>query len=99
MRGASRVKRTPRAEQDLEDIWFFVAQDNPDAADRLLDRIEQSTKLLVDNPHIGPAWLDVAPELRYHPVGNYLLLYRIIKNGIEIVRVVHGARDWVSLFQ
>lgn len=96
MGGISRVKRTPRAEQDLEDIWFFVAQDNPVAADRLLDRIEQSTKLLADNPHIGPARPDVAPELRYHPVGNYLLLYRIIKNGIE---VVHGARDWVSLFQ
>ena len=99
MGGISRVKRTPRAEQDLEDIWFFVAQDNPDAADRLLDRIEQSTKLLADNPHIGPARPDVAPELHYHPVGNYLLLYRIIKNGIEVVRVVHGARDWVSLFQ
>jgi len=95
----SCVKRTPRAEQDLEDIWFFVAQDNPDAADRLLDRIEQSTKRLADNPHIGPARPDVAPELHYHPVGNYLLLYRIIKNGIEVVRVVHGARDWVSLFQ
>ncbi len=99
MGGTSRVKRTPRAEHDLEDIWFFVAQDNPDAADRLLDRIEQSTKLLADHPHIGTARPDVAPELRYHPVGNYLLLYRIIKNGIELVRVVHGARDWVSLFQ
>ena len=99
MGGTSPVKRTPRAEQDLEDIWFFVAQDNPDAADRLLDRIEQSTRLLADNPHIGPARPAVAPELRYHPVGNYLLLYHIIKNGIEVVRVVHGAPDWVSLFQ
>lgn len=95
----ARVGRTPLADQDLEDIWFFVAQDNPEAADRLLDRIEESVKLLAENPRLGPARPDVAPELRYHPVGNYLLLYRIIKNGIELVRVVHGARNWVSLFQ
>ncbi len=96
---ASHVRRTPLAEQDLEDIWFFVAQDNPDAADRLLDKIEESIALLAENPHLGPARPDIAPELRYHPVGNYLLLYRILKNGIELVRVVHGARHWLSLFQ
>jgi hypothetical protein len=41
---------------------------------------------------MGPARPDIAKELRYHPVGNYLLLYRVIPNGIELVRVVHGAR-------
>ena len=99
MGGASRVRRTPLAEQDLEDIWFFVAQDNPDAADRLLDKIEESIGLIAENPYLGPARPDIAPELRYHPVGHYLLLYRILKNGIELVRVVHGARHWLSLFQ
>lgn len=99
MGGASRVRRTSLAEQDLEDIWFFVAQDSPDAADRLLDKIEDSIKLLAENPYLGPARPDIASELRYHPVGHYLLLYRILKNGIELVRVVHGARHWLSLFQ
>ncbi|EQD35138.1 plasmid stabilization system protein, RelE/ParE family, partial [mine drainage metagenome] len=56
-------------------------------------------RLLAENPCLGPARPDIAPELRYHPVGNYLLLYRILKNGIELVRVVHGARHWLSLFQ
>ena len=55
-------------------------------------------KLLADNPHMGPARPDIAKELRYHPVGNYLLLYRVIANGIELVRVVHGARDLQQLF-
>ena len=79
MRGtSSRVRRTPLAEQDLEDIWAFVAQDNPGAAYRLLDKIEQSIGLLAENPYLGPARPDIVPELRYHHVGNYLLLYRII---------------------
>ncbi len=99
MGGASHFRRTPLAEQDLEDIWFFVAQDNPDAADRLLEKIEESIVLLAENPPLGPARPDIAPELRYHPVDHYVLFYRIFKNDIDLVRVVHEARHWLSLFQ
>jgi toxin ParE1/3/4 len=92
-----RIRRTGRAEQDLEDLWFFVAQDDPAAADRWLDTLENKIQLLADNPLMGPARPDIARELRYHPVGHYLLLYRIVAGGIEIVRVVHGARDLLNL--
>lgn len=88
-----RVRRTPLAAKDLEEIWFFVAQDDPAAADRLLDTFDERIGLLADNPHMGPTRPDIAKDLRHHPVGNYLLLYRIIDGGIELVRVVHGARD------
>jgi toxin ParE1/3/4 len=94
----SRIRITPLAEQDLAEIWHFIAQDDPVAADRLLDLLEEKYKLLADHPHIGPARPDIAKELRYHPVGNHLLLYRIISAGIELVRVVHGARDLQTLF-
>ena len=92
-----RVRRTPLAAQDLEDIWFYVAQDDPAAADRLLDTFEEKIGLLAENPHIGPARPDIAEDLRYSPVGSYLLLYRIVSGGVEIVRVVHGARDLLNL--
>ena len=92
-----RIRRTARAEQDLEDIWLFVAQDDPAAADRWLDTLENKIRLLAENPLMGPARPDIARELRYHPVGNYLLLYRIVAGGIELVRVVHGARDLLNL--
>lgn len=94
----SRIRITPLAERDLEDIWFFIAQDDPAAADRLIDLLEEKYLLLASNPQMGPARPDIAKELRYHPVGNYLLLYRVIAGGIELVRVVHGARDLLSLF-
>jgi toxin ParE1/3/4 len=93
----SRVLRTPLADQDLEDIWFFIAQDNVPAADRLLDTLNRSINVLAKNPNIGPSRPDIAKDLRYHPIRSYLLLYRIIKDGIEIVRVVHGARDLFHL--
>lgn len=92
------VQRTPRADQDLEELWFFIAQDDPAAADRWLEALDQKIRLLADNPMMGTARPDIARELRYHPVGNHLLLYRVIQGGIEIVRVVHGARDLMDLF-
>jgi len=76
-----------------------VAQDNLGAADRLLDRIDHICGLLADNPQLGAARPDLAPALRYFVVGNYLIMYREAPHGVEIVRVVHGARDLPSLFQ
>jgi len=93
-----RIQRTPRADLDLEEIWFFIPQDDPAAADRWLDTLEEKIALLADNPLMGPSRPDIARELRYHPVGSHLLLYRVIRDGIEIVRVVHGARHLLDLF-
>ena len=85
-------RRTARAEEDLIEIWLYIASDDPKAADRLLDRIEAAFLLLAGNPEIGPARPDLAPAMRYFVMGSYLILYRQIADGVEIVRVVHGAR-------
>jgi len=92
------IRRTAQAEEDLIDIWLYIAQDNPGAADRLLDEIEEKFFLLADQPQLGPARPDIAEECRYFPVGNYLILYRIISGGIEVVRVVQGSRRLENLF-
>ncbi len=86
------VRKTAQADEDLIDIWVYIAQDNPEAADGLLDEIEDKLVLLSEQPRLGRARPDIAPELRYFPVGNYLILYRERTGGIEVVRVVHGAR-------
>jgi toxin ParE1/3/4 len=91
------IRRTARAEDDLVDIWIYIAHDNPDAADRLLEEIDRKCDLLADNPRLGHARPDIAPEFRHWPVGNYLILYRPLPDGIEVVRVVHGARRLDSL--
>jgi toxin ParE1/3/4 len=90
--------RTARAEEDLIDIWTYVASDNPAAADRLLDRIQGICGQLAENPKMGPARSDLAENLRYFVMGSYLLLYREVPRGAEIVRVVHGARHLPDLF-
>jgi toxin ParE1/3/4 len=86
------VRRTAEAEEDLVDIWLFIAADHPHAADLLLEKIDRKCMLLASNPLLGRARPEIAPELRYLPIGNSLILYRELEEGIEGVHVVQGAR-------
>ena len=88
---------TRAARDDLIDIWVHIAEDDPTAADRVLDRLDEVASHLADNPQMGPARDDIRPGLRYLVSGSYLLLYRIVGDDIEIVRAVHGRRDLYGL--
>lgn len=90
--------RTAQAAENLIDIWLYIANDNPTAADKMLSRFESVFGTLTQQPEFGAARPDIAPELRHFPVGNYLVLYRIVENGVEIVRVVYGSRLLNALF-
>jgi toxin ParE1/3/4 len=92
-----KFKLTPAAEQDVQEIWLYIAQDNTRAADKLLDRIDAPCELLANHPQLGPGREDIAKGLRYLSLANYLILYRIIAHGVEIVRVAHGARNILDL--
>jgi toxin ParE1/3/4 len=83
----ARCSKRPRAETDLVEIWQFIARDDPRAADRLLDRIEEQCQLLASNPRLGRIRPEIAPDARASVVGRYLILYRAIDDGVEIVRV------------
>ena len=85
-------QKTAQAEEDLIDIWLYIAQDNPVAADHLLDTFEEKGWMLADHPALGQERSDIAEDFRYLPVGRYLMLYRMIPDGIELVRVVQGMR-------
>lgn len=72
--------------------------DSPTGADRLTDKIVSRCQTLVDHPKLGRLRPDIAPEARMLTIGNYLVLYRIIDPDVDIVRVVHGARQLEGLF-
>jgi len=87
------VRKSSRAEDDLIDIWLYVAARNPQAADRLLDRFEARWRLLATQPRSGAPRDDLGNGLRTVSVGEYLSIYRLEGSSIEIVRVLHGRRD------
>ena len=82
----------------MDEIWFYIAQDNPDAADRFIRALVSRFPLLASMPEIGRAREELSPHLRSFPVGNYVIFYRLVDSGIEIARVLHGARDFPPLF-
>jgi toxin ParE1/3/4 len=93
------VVRTTQAEEDLIAIWTTIYFDNPAAADRVVDRLDETCRMLGAHPESGRARDDIAPGFRYFPASPYLVLYRIASDDqVEIVRIVHGRRDLASLF-
>ncbi|HAM52160.1 MAG TPA: type II toxin-antitoxin system RelE/ParE family toxin [Nitrospiraceae bacterium] len=93
-----QVVKRPQAETDLDDIWWYIAQDNPDAADRFIDEIAKRCQAIAQFPNMGTRRDDLMPSLRSFAVGNYLIFYLPIDNGIDIVRVLPGMRDIDALF-
>jgi toxin ParE1/3/4 len=89
----SRLKFTPLARQDLQDIGDYIARDNLSAALTFVHRLEERCLSLSQNPRIGRNCGDISPNLRSATEGDYLIFYRLQPNSIEVVRVVHGSRD------
>jgi toxin ParE1/3/4 len=88
-----RIIRTPQAKQDVAEIWLYIAERNFPAAEALLEEFDRALKLLASVPGVGTARDDLSPGLRSYPVGNYLILFRKARGGIEVARIMHGARN------
>jgi len=88
-----RILRTRESRVDYEEIWDYIALRDIAAADRLIDQFDATLHVLASTPGMGREVADLAPNLRGFPVGSYLLFYRPIEDGIQLIRVVHGARD------
>jgi toxin ParE1/3/4 len=88
-----RLRRLPAAVIDVDEIWFYIAQDNPAAAQRTIERIADATARLEDFPASGSPRPDIHPAARSIPAGPYIVYYRIEDKTVDIVRVVHAARD------
>jgi toxin ParE1/3/4 len=81
------------AEQDLEEIWSYVAEDaSPATADRLIDAIVDRFELLVEQPRMGRLRPEFGGGVRSFTVENHVIYYRH-DGDVLIARVLHGRRD------
>lgn len=85
--------KAPQAEDDLIDIWLYIAEDQPVNADRFLDRLNDAAHLIAKTPGIGVNRPNLAKDLKSFPVGNYILYYRVQSEVLELVRVLSASRD------
>ena len=89
---------TPEARLNLLEIRDYIALDNPDAAARQIREIKVKCQFLGMHPRL------TAPQKRYgnlskHSCGNYIILYRPAKSGVEIMRVYHMSQDIEALLK
>lgn len=95
----SRFRISTQAARDIEDIWKYLAPNNLKAADTLFDTLRESFPKLAKFPQMGRLRSELAPFLRSFPVKNYLIFYRPIDEGIEIILILHGSQDIETIFQ
>lgn len=97
----ARVVRTPLARRDLKEIGRYIARESGSRsiALRFLDRIEARAETQAGQPRLGERRPDLDAEVRCFPVGSYLVFYRPLHQGIELLRILHGARDVPSAWR
>ena len=95
------IRRTELAEQDVLEIWERIAigGGHPRNAAAFIHQIESAIARCSESPLSGRPRDDLLAGLRTKPVGNYLVCYRPIPEGIELLRVLHGSRDLPRQFK
>ena len=84
----------PEAEGDINAIWDYIAEDNPDAADRMIDKIVATIEALVPFPNQGHRRSDLTSRpLRFTTAGNYLIAYAPGKKPLWVIAIMHGKRS------
>jgi len=94
---------TPDACWDIKDIGRYLEERNASAARRFARAVGNTTEMLLHNPNLGERLhADLTGQTRYRTISgfkNYLIFYRQVDSALEIVRVLHGARDYGRLFE
>jgi toxin ParE1/3/4 len=90
----ARVRFTQSARTDLLEAWLFIAEENPTAADGVLDAIEHEATTISEQPLMGRARPELAAGVRSWPTSTpYILFYLADDEGITVLRALHHARD------
>ena len=95
-----QVNLLPQAEEDLQEIIDFIAEERPGVANKMLDKFSQSFSQLAINPESGRKARDKRLYLlgyRYLVVSTYLVFYRIQLKRVLVYRILHGARNYTEI--
>ena len=99
MSGGRPIRRTRQVRDDIIAIYQHVHEQSPQGAELVFDAIERSIRRLPDTAGVGRLWHSPEPELHglrvttVRPYRSYLIFFRDTPEGIEVFRVVHGARE------
>jgi toxin ParE1/3/4 len=90
----SRFRLSRSDDRELEAIWEYIAVDNPDAADRLIERFHDTFQWLANYPRADHKRKDMGDRpVLFWEEGRYEIIYRPFRGFIEIDAILHGSRD------
>ena len=85
---------TVQAQDDLFEIWDYIAEDSLDNADKVRDEFFGALQMLANNPGIGHYREELADKRhRFWPIYSYVIVYRECTDPLQIIAIIHGARD------
>ncbi len=96
-----RVFRTPAAEADLADIAYHIAVEDgrPLTADRNIDELIAKCEAYAQNPFLGTAVPELGEDYRIFAFKRWIVIYRPIDDGVDVMRIVDGSREYPTLFR
>jgi toxin ParE1/3/4 len=95
-----KIKYTPAAVDDMDEIFSYISQDNIAAAEMMLEKINGRIAKLAEFPNMGSVLSDeeytiIKRGYRFIVVHPYLVFYRITDNTVIIHRILHSRRDYL----
>jgi toxin ParE1/3/4 len=94
----NRYRISQQAEQDLEDIWIYLAQQDEIVADQQVAQILDRFPMLAQFPNMGKQRNHLLPGLKSFPSKPYIIFYSKQLDHVEIIRVMHQSRDFENQF-
>lgn len=100
----ARFFNLPQADSDIDEIAEYIARTDPKAGLRFYEKVRETLQNLAEMPGLGSlAEFGSAKHaglrmLRVDRFKKYIVFYRPIPDGVEVVRVIHGARDYQVIF-
>lgn len=100
-----RVLLTPAAESDVAHLVHYFFSQSAEVASRFYAAVEDGCKQLAESPELGESLstsVEALADIRRWPVPgfrNHLVFYRQVPRGIDIVRILHAARDWQAILE
>ena len=91
------IRWTPTALADLQQVHAYIGADNPEAAVESVDEILAAIEMLQQHPELGHRGR--VPRTRELVVGRYIVAYRIHRDAVELLGILHSARRWPDSFR
>lgn len=94
-----QIRFTPLATEDLQQVWVYIAEKaGNDTAHKFLLEIKKKCETVAAFPEMGSVRHELLLNLRSFPFKKYIIFYLPLADGIEVLRIVHGARDIHQIF-